>query len=78
MLGDGIRCINGSILRLATNFNTAGTSSYPQPGQQAVSLRGAVSAPGARYYQVNYRNSAPFCTSASFNLTNGLWIQWRP
>jgi len=34
--------------------------------------------PGAaeRTYQVWYRNSASFCTSASFNLTNGVRVAW--
>jgi hypothetical protein len=30
-----------------------------------------------RYYQVWYRNSAPFCTTATFNLTNGYSIVWQ-
>jgi hypothetical protein len=31
---------------------------------------------GLRTYQVWYRNAANFCTSSTFNLTNGVAIQW--
>jgi hypothetical protein len=31
---------------------------------------------GLRTYPSWYRNSASFCTSATFNLSNGLAIQW--
>jgi hypothetical protein len=31
-----------------------------------------------RYVQALYRNSAPFCTPATFNVTNGLIVTWRP
>jgi hypothetical protein len=43
-----------------------------------VSVRREVLAPGVRTYQVWYRNAASFCTSSTFNLTNGLSIQWEP
>jgi hypothetical protein len=31
-----------------------------------------------RYYQVWYRNVAPFCTPEAYNLTNGLVVTWVP
>jgi len=32
-----------------------------------------------RIYQVWYRNAAPaFCTSATFNLSNGWQVHWLP
>ncbi|MBL8863588.1 MAG: S8 family serine peptidase [Planctomycetes bacterium] len=74
--GDGLRCAGGAIVRLATQVNGAGVSTYPLPGQQPVSQRGLVGAPASRTYQVWYRNAASFCTSATFNLTNGLHIVW--
>jgi len=52
VFGDGLRCVGGAILRLGTKFNVAGTSQYPAPGDPAVSLRGAVTTPGQRFYQV--------------------------
>jgi hypothetical protein len=41
-------------------------------------VRGLVAAPGTRTYQVWYRNAAAFCTSSTFNLSNGLQIAWGP
>jgi len=31
-----------------------------------------------RYYQVWYRNPPVFCTSATFNFSNGTSLQWVP
>jgi hypothetical protein len=31
---------------------------------------------GRRAYQVWYRNSASFCTSAAFNISNGVIVNW--
>jgi hypothetical protein len=39
-------------------------------------VRGAVTSPGTRSYQVWYRNAAAFCTPSTFNLTNGTSIVW--
>ncbi len=80
VFGDGLRCAGGTITRLATKLNVAGTSSYGGPvGDLAVSVRGMVPAGGGlRVYQVWYRNAAAFCTSATFNLTNGLEVPWVP
>jgi len=75
--GDGLRCAGGTIVRLATKANAAGVSFYPGAGEQPVSVRGLVLAPGTRTYQVWYRNSAAFCTAATFNLTNGLQVLWQ-
>jgi hypothetical protein len=76
--GDGLRCAGGTIIRLGTKVNVAGASQYPVGADLAVSVRGAVTTPGVtRYYQVWYRNSAPFCTTATFNLTNGYSIVWQ-
>jgi len=30
-----------------------------------------------RHYQIWYRDAFPFCTSSTFNLTNGLSIGWQ-
>jgi Tol biopolymer transport system component len=76
VFGDGLRCAAGSIARLSTTNNVGGASHYPAGGNLSVSVRGAVTAPGARTYQVWYRNAASFCTPSTFNLTNGLWVLW--
>jgi hypothetical protein len=33
---------------------------------------------GTRIYQAWYRNSATFCMSAAFNLTNAISATWAP
>ncbi len=76
--GDGLRCVLGAIARLGTKTNVAGSSAYPQAGDASISVRGGVTAPGRRYYQVFYRNSAAYCTSATFNTTNGRAVLWQP
>jgi hypothetical protein len=76
VFGDGLRCAGGTNLRLGTKSNTAGASSYPVGADPSVSVRGSVFAPGTRVYQVWYRNAAAFCSSSTFNLTNGLSIAW--
>jgi hypothetical protein len=65
-------------VRLATKTNASGASQYPAAGDPSVSVRGGVLAPGMRTYQVWYRNAAAFCTTATFNLTNGLRATWVP
>ena len=51
--------------------------SYPGAGDLPVSVSGGVGASDVRHYQVWFRNGASFCTSAAFNLTNGLTIVWQ-
>jgi len=76
--GDGLRCAAGSVIRLATKSNAAGISQYPAAGDPSISVRGLVASAGTRTYQVWYRNSAAFCTAATYNLSNGLEIAWTP
>jgi len=74
--GDGKRCATGTLIRLGTKTNVLGTSSYPTVGDPSISVRGGVSSPGTRTYQVWYRNAAAFCTVSPFNLSNGYQITW--
>ncbi len=76
--GDGKRCAGGNTVRLKTVQNVAGASQYPQAGDASVSVKGLVTVPGTRTYQVWFRNAAAFCTAATFNLTGGLEIPWGP
>jgi hypothetical protein len=79
LFGDGLRCAAGSILRLGTKNNLGGTSSYPVGADLDISVKGLVpAAGGTRYYQVWYRNAAMFCTTSTFNLSNGLSAIWVP
>jgi hypothetical protein len=76
--GDGVRCVGGTIVRLGTKNNVGGASQYPEPGNLSISVKGGVTAPGMRTYQVWYRNAAVFCTPSTFNLTNGWQVNWIP
>ena len=77
--GDGLLCTGGTLLRLGTRANAGGASSFPGPGGPLVSVRGGVNLAGGTYfYQAWYRNAAAFCTSETFNLTNGLAVTWLP
>ncbi len=78
LFGDGLRCSGGSVVRLGTLTNVGGVSQYPSTGQLAVSIKGALSAGDVRTYQVWYRNAAAFCTTSTFNLSNGLQVLWQP
>jgi hypothetical protein len=77
--GDGLRCAAGTIVRLGLETSAGDAARYPNVGEASVSLRGQLPpAGGTREYQVWYRNAASFCTTSTFNLTNGLEIIWQP
>jgi hypothetical protein len=78
VFGDGLRCSSGTVVRLSAKTNSNGASRFPSAGDPPVSVRGGVAAIGQRTYQVWYRNAAAFCTSSTFNLTNGLRVTWIP
>jgi len=78
VLGDGLRCAGGAVTRLGTSMNVLGASIYPAGGQPPIHVQGQIAAPGTRTYQAWYRNAAPFCTSATFNLSNGYEVAWLP
>ncbi len=75
--GDGLRCVAGTLTRLGVKTNVAGASRYPDAGDSPISVRGMIPGPGTiAAYQAWYRNSASFCTSAAFNMTNALRVVW--
>jgi len=79
VFGDGLRCAGGTVVRLGTEAVAAGASTYPGASDPHVSVKGMVTTAGStRGYQLWYRNSASFCTAATFNLTNGIWATWLP
>jgi hypothetical protein len=79
VFGDGLRCVAGGVIRLATKLNSASASQYPEGADPALSVRGAIPVPGAvRHYQVWYRNAAAYCQPEAFNLTNGVSVTWAP
>lgn len=81
-LGDGVRCVSGSLVRLKTRNASSGVASFGAAvsGDPLVSERGHVPALGGTlYYQAWYRDvNASFCTSETFNLTNGIRVEWQP
>jgi hypothetical protein len=76
--GDGLLCVTGSIVRLGIKFNLGGASSYPEAGDPSVSVQGGIIGPALGCYQIYYRDAAAYCTSATFNLSNGYALQWVP
>ncbi|MGH8310106.1 MAG: hypothetical protein ACRETX_09975, partial [Steroidobacteraceae bacterium] len=76
--GDGLRCIAGTVVWLGPKHNVGGASQFPAVGDPSVSMKGLVTAPGVRTYQVWYRNAASFCSSGTYNLSNGVTITWAP
>ncbi len=78
VFGDGLRCVAGSVVRLGVVTNAAGQSTFPAATQPPLRVLGQVTVPGTRMYQVWYRDSAAFCTPATWDLTNGLRVTWGP
>jgi hypothetical protein len=79
--GDGLRCVGGSVIRLAVRASSHGASSFGHgDGTGAsVAVKGLVPAAGGlRHYQFWFRDAAPFCTTSLFNLSNALSVQWGP
>jgi Tol biopolymer transport system component len=77
--GDGVRCVGGNILRLTTRIATADAALLGVAQDARVSALGHLtSAGGTRYYQACYRNTLPYCTSATLNSTNSIRVDWVP
>lgn len=80
--GDGLRCLGGSIVRLgARQAGATGQLAFGAgiAGDPRLSVAGGAPATGGtRRYQAYYRNAASYCTSSSFNLSNGLSLEWIP
>ncbi|MBL8857662.1 MAG: hypothetical protein JNL28_04035 [Planctomycetes bacterium] len=77
--GDGLLCVGGSIVRLGVKFSTGNNSSvFPVIGvDPLISVQGLVAPSDVRHYQAWYRDAVVgYCTSAVFNLTDGLTITW--
>jgi hypothetical protein len=89
LYGDGLRCVGGTLKRLfkltpatATVLTAPSSTSIP-PSPMTVSARSAalsdpLSAGSIRYYDVFYRDPAPYCTAETFNVTNAVRTVWSP
>jgi hypothetical protein len=67
--------------RLYTKNAASGMVTAPLAGDPAISQRSAtlgdtIPAGATRYYYVYYRDPAPFCTSATFNVTSSVSVVW--
>ena len=81
VFGDGLRCAAGAVVRFPAREASGGLVSmgHGVAGDLPISVTGLVPAGGgARHYQGWFRNSAPFCTSDTFNTTNGVTVTWVP
>jgi hypothetical protein len=80
VFGDGVRCAAGTLIRLAVKQSSGGAASYPGTGDLPITVKGFVPPNGGtRAYQAWYRdNSSIFCTSATFNISSGLIVNWAP
>jgi trimeric autotransporter adhesin len=79
--GDGLRCVGGQQLRLAIRTASFGQAAFGHaiPGDARVSQAGFLPQEwSTRHYQVWYRDAQNFCTSSTFNLSNGLTLRWAP
>ncbi|MBK7878222.1 MAG: hypothetical protein IPJ77_21410 [Planctomycetes bacterium] len=78
VFGDGVRCVGGGLVRLGTKTNVNGLARYPEAGNAPISVRGATPLGSGLtgWYQTYYRNAASYCTSATFNVTNGVRVIW--
>ncbi|MBL8857216.1 MAG: hypothetical protein JNL28_01750 [Planctomycetes bacterium] len=78
--GDGQLCAAVGITRMGVVFPVAGAASYPGGlTPNPIHIAGAPINPGdTKHYQCWYRDAVAFCTTATFNLTQGLSITWGP
>jgi hypothetical protein len=76
--GDGLSCVSGSLVRLVTRFAPGGALDFPTAGDASISTLGFITSGQTRYYAARYRDSAVFCNSPTFNITNTISAYWRP
>ena len=81
VFGDGVRCMGGPLRRLYVKNAVGGVVSAPTGTEPSITTRSAalgdILLPGmTRYYQVQYRDPANFCTTALFNASSGYVITW--
>jgi hypothetical protein len=87
VFGDGVRCVAGSLKRMAVHLASGGTVSYPAGSDQPISVRSAalgdpIAPASRRWYQVYYRDPvAAFCPNPpgnGWNVSNGANVYWYP
>lgn len=78
--GDGLLCGATGIVRLGVAFPAGGVAALPSPSSPTSLhvLGGPFNAGDTLHYQCWYRDAVAFCTSATFNLTQGISQVWGP
>jgi hypothetical protein len=79
--GDGLRCTGAPVYRFPVRMSDAtGAAAYGYAiGDTPISwVAGVPFYGGTFYYQVWYRDTAPFCTAAGTNFTNAANVTWTP
>jgi hypothetical protein len=85
IFGDGLRCVAGTLKRLASKPATGGAVAYPEGAELSITARsaalGAPISPGDhRFYMTYYRDPDPnFCAApagGTFNGSNAVEIVW--
>jgi hypothetical protein len=73
VLGDGLRCVGGSIQRFSVQISDAsGNASWPS----GLGATGGWAAGDTRYFQIWYRDPSGGPCAGGFNLSNGVEIQF--
>ncbi|MDP6539455.1 MAG: hypothetical protein QF903_12765 [Planctomycetota bacterium] len=73
--GDGLRCAGMNVVRLQV---VAADGNGDSQTSAAIAASGGVSAGDRRHYQLWYRDPAGSPCGTTFNLTNGLTLDWLP
>ena len=83
--GDGLRCVGGSLKRLAARNASGGAVTYPLPGDESISDRSAalgdpLTQGSTRHYYAYYRDpDLAFCAppqGQAWSITNAVTIVW--
>lgn len=79
VFGDGVRCADGNLIRLATVQASAGSAQVPTAGGASIGTLGQTPFGSGltAIYQTFYRNAAPaFCPTSASNVTQAIAIRW--
>ena len=75
--GDGVECLSGATIRLGVRSAMTGTALFGSSSDPRISVAGLIPlVGGSRHYQTHYRDLPSYCTSASFNATNSIRVDW--
>jgi hypothetical protein len=77
--GDGLMCAGGVIVRLGVVITDGSSATWPGGSNpNPIYVTGGSVSGDVRHFQGWYRDAAPFCTTATYNLTQGLTLTFVP